>query len=82
MGRSRGLGAVSRGRPRTGPAGVREAEPEPRLPARGSRAGGSLPGPIPLPGARFPRSEPFSGPLGAAGSSERDSAESPTLWVL
>lgn len=59
------------GGPRTGPAGVREAEPEPRLLARRSGARGRLPGPIPLPDARFPRPAPFSGPLGAAGAGER-----------
>lgn len=60
--------AGGRGGPRAGPAGVREAEPEPRLPARGSRARGRLPSPIPLPGARFRRPEPLSGLLGAAGA--------------
>lgn len=73
-GRSRGgagAGGRGQGRARSGPAGVREAEPEPRLPARGSQARGRLLGPIPLPGARFPRREPFSGPLGAAGAGKQ-----------
>ena len=56
-----GLGAAGRDRPRTGPAGVRETEPEPRLPARGSKSGAVFPDPSPFPVPAFLSLSPFPG---------------------
>jgi len=56
-----GLGAAVRDRPRTGPAGVRETEPEPRLPARGSKSGAVFPDPSPFPVPAFLSLSPFPG---------------------
>ena len=78
------MGAAGRDRPLTGPAGIRETEPEPRLPARGSKPGAVSPDPSPFTVPAFLSTSPFPGlwVLRVPGGTRRDSAESPTLWVF
>ncbi|XP_042638332.1 rapamycin-insensitive companion of mTOR-like [Orycteropus afer afer] len=78
-----GLGAGGWGGPRTGPAGLLGAEPEPRLPALRSGARGRLAGPIPLSKCRL--REPGAFLPASVRSTERDVAGLATFlipWTL